>query len=117
VEEVEEPVEEPVEATTPEYQDQNIDIEKTETQMDNSHSGLEKLTSVKSLSRTQTLPYTRERFEVDQILAGQRTLSLPIQPVITSTGQVLVTWYTTDDQENPQNWSNKKKGYVSTLIW
>jgi len=100
---------------TEEDRDEGFDVEKAETHR--SGVGLEKLTSVKSLSRTQTIPYTRERFEVERELIAQRTLSLPIQPVITSTGQVLVTWYTTDDQANPQNWSQKKKSYVSFLIW
>jgi DHA1 family multidrug resistance protein-like MFS transporter len=100
---------------TAEDQDDNVDVEKRATHQ--SRAGLENLTSVKSLSRTQTIPYTRERFEVDQILNAQKTLSLPIQPMITSTGQVLVTWYTTDDQDNPHNWSQKKKSYVSFLIW
>jgi DHA1 family multidrug resistance protein-like MFS transporter len=100
---------------TAQDRNQNFDIEKRETNL--SRAGLEKLSSVKSISRTQTIPFTRERFEADQILAAQRTLSLPIEPVITSTGQILVTWYTTDDQDNPQNWSQKKKSYVSFLIW
>jgi DHA1 family multidrug resistance protein-like MFS transporter len=91
------------------------DVEKTQTSQ--SHQDLNKLTSVKSLSRTQTIPYTRERFEVERELIAQREVSLPIQPEITSTGQILVTWYTTDDQDNPQNWSQKKKSYVSFLIW
>lgn len=100
---------------TQEDKGDDFDIEKTGTQ--GSQAGLDKIQSVKSLSRTQTIPFTRERFELDQQLAAQRTLSLPIQPVITSTGQILVTWYTTDDQDNPQNWSQKKKSWVSFLIW
>lgn len=93
----------------------DFDIEKVGSQ--GSRAGLDKVQSVKSLSRTQTIPFTRERFEIDQELAARRTLSLPIQPVITSSGQILVTWYTTDDQDNPQNWSQKKKSWVSFLIW
>lgn len=100
---------------TQEDKGDNFDIEKSVTQ--GSRAGLDKVQSVKSLSRTQTLPYTRERFEVDQELEARRTLSLPIQPVVTSSGQILVTWYTTDDQDNPQNWSQKKKSWVSFLIW
>jgi MFS transporter, DHA1 family, multidrug resistance protein len=100
---------------TQEDKGDDFDVERSATQR--SHGGLDKITSVKSLSRTQTIPFTRERFELDQQLAAQRTLSLPIQPVITSTGQILVTWYTTDDQDNPQNWSQKKKSWVSFLIW
>jgi DHA1 family multidrug resistance protein-like MFS transporter len=102
-------------AVTAEDRGDNVDMEKAET--NRSRAGLEKLTSVRSIARTQTIPFTRERFEADQILAAQRTLSLPIEPTVTSTGQILVTWYTTDDQDNPQNWSQKKKSYVSFLIW
>jgi DHA1 family multidrug resistance protein-like MFS transporter len=102
-------------AVTAEDPGENVDMEKAETYR--SRAGLEKRISVQSISRTQTIPFTRERFEADQILAAQRTLSLPIEPTITSTGQILVTWYTTDDQDNPQNWSQKKKCYVSFLIW
>jgi DHA1 family multidrug resistance protein-like MFS transporter len=100
---------------TQEDKGDDFDVERSATQ--HSHGGLDKIVSVKSLSRTQTIPFTRERFELDQELAARRTLSLPIQPVITSTGQILVTWYTTDDQDNPQNWSQKKKSWVSFLIW
>jgi MFS transporter, DHA1 family, multidrug resistance protein len=78
---------------------------------------LNKLTSVKTVSRTETTPYTRERYEAERELADLRTKSLPIEPIITSSGQILVTWYTTDDQANPQNWSQRKKGYVACLIW
>jgi DHA1 family multidrug resistance protein-like MFS transporter len=100
---------------TAEDVDEHVDVEKAKTGQ--THQSLNKLTSVKSIARTQTIPYTRERFEVERELIAQRTLSLPIQPEITSTGQILVTWYTTDDQDNPQNWSQKKKSYVSFLIW
>lgn len=93
------------------------DVEKASTSAPHHLNHLRQLDSVKSMQRTQTIPFTRERMEMEQELAAQRTLSLPIQPVITSTGQILVTWYTTDDADNPQNWSQKKKAYVSFLIW
>ncbi|OAK98740.1 benomyl/methotrexate resistance protein [Phaeosphaeriaceae sp. SRC1lsM3a] len=38
--------------------------------------------------------------------------SQPIQPTKTAEGVILVTWYTTDDPENPQNWSRWGKGNV-----
>jgi MFS transporter, DHA1 family, multidrug resistance protein len=98
---------------TAEDASEDIDVEKAKTDQ----QGLGKMTSVKSLLRTETIPFTRERFEVERELIARRTLSLPIEPIITSTGQILVTWYTTDDQDNPQNWSQKKKSYVSFLIW
>ena len=47
----------------------------------------------------------------------RREQSRPIAPEKTSDGIILVDWYTTDDQENPQNWSNKKKGVVVLQIY
>ncbi|ORY09308.1 benomyl/methotrexate resistance protein [Clohesyomyces aquaticus] len=38
--------------------------------------------------------------------------SRPIQPTKTSDGTILVTWYTTDDPANPQNWSFLAKSNV-----
>lgn len=43
--------------------------------------------------------------------------SRPIQPQVTSDGTILVDWYTTDDPENPQNWSNGKKAVVVLQIY
>lgn len=43
--------------------------------------------------------------------------SRPIQPAVTSDGTILVDWYTTDDAENPQNWSPRKKGLVVLQIY
>jgi DHA1 family multidrug resistance protein-like MFS transporter len=101
---------------TVEDRDPDFDIEHAATQQQ-TRAQLEQLTSVKTIDRTQTRPYTRERFDADQIAAAQKTLSIPIEPETTLSGQVLVTWYTTDDPENPQNWSFRKKGYVAFLIW
>jgi len=42
--------------------------------------------------------------------------SRPVQPVKTESGTVLVTWYATDDQANPQKWSVGKKAAVTALI-
>jgi DHA1 family multidrug resistance protein-like MFS transporter len=43
--------------------------------------------------------------------------SRPIVPEKTADGVILVDWYETNDQENPQNWSNKKKGVVVLQIY
>lgn len=48
-------------------------------------------------SRLDTGPYTRERFEVEEELAVEKTVSKPVIPLKTSDGTVLVDWYTTDD--------------------
>jgi DHA1 family multidrug resistance protein-like MFS transporter len=42
--------------------------------------------------------------------------SLVLRPTKTKDGKILVTWYTTDDTENPQNWSSIKKLWVTSLI-
>lgn len=63
------------------------------------------------LSRSSTR-YSVERFEQEQALAMNKTKSLPIAPTTTTDGNILVTWYTTDDPENPQNWSQTKKAMV-----
>lgn len=67
-------------------------------------------------SRAETTPYTEERLEVEAELAIERTKTLPIVPVKTSDGNILVDWYTTDDPANPQNWSLRKKNLVSFVI-
>ena len=46
----------------------------------------------------------------------ERTRSLPIVPVKTSDGVVLVDWWTTDDPEDPQNWPQWKKLIVLLQI-
>jgi len=43
--------------------------------------------------------------------------SRPIAPEVTSDGTILVDWYTTDDPENPQNWTMRKKGLVVLQIY
>ncbi|KIW12473.1 hypothetical protein PV08_09750 [Exophiala spinifera] len=43
--------------------------------------------------------------------------SRPIKPAVTSDGTILVDWYTTDDPENPQNWSRGKKAVVVLQIY
>ena len=62
-----------------------------------------------TLSRTETRPYTQERFEVEQQLETERSKSIVIVPTKTSDGTILVDWYTTDDPANPQNWPPWKK--------
>jgi DHA1 family multidrug resistance protein-like MFS transporter len=43
--------------------------------------------------------------------------SRPIMPEKTADGVILVDWYETNDQENPQNWSSKKKGFAVLQIY
>ena len=46
-----------------------------------------------------------------------RTVSRPIQPTLTSDGTILVDWYSTDDADNPMNWSTSKRVFIVTLIY
>jgi DHA1 family multidrug resistance protein-like MFS transporter len=43
--------------------------------------------------------------------------SRPVVPETLDDGTILVDWYTTDDPENPQNWSLRKKIFVTLQIW
>ena len=67
-------------------------------------------------SRDSTVSRSDERLQVETELAVERTKSLPIVPTKTSDGNILVDWYTTDDPANPQNWSAKKKHFVSFIL-
>ena len=66
----------------------------------------------RTLTRTSTKPYTRERFDAEQALEVERTKSIVLMPTKTADGTILVEWYTTDDSDNPQNWTLGKKWIV-----
>ncbi|KAK9489716.1 major facilitator superfamily domain-containing protein [Lipomyces doorenjongii] len=73
------------------------------------------------LTRTSTAAhritsFTAEQLEAQRELSLERTKSMVIVPTKTVDGIVLVDWYTTDDPDNPQNWSLWKKHFVSLLI-
>ena len=94
------------------------DIEKASRSSDDesdSDSDLERQTTL-GLQRTQTLPFTDERLEIEQRLAIEKTKSRPIVPAKTADGTILADWYNTDDPANPQNWSQKKKALVALQI-
>lgn len=67
-------------------------------------------------TREETAPYSRERFDVEQQLEIKRTQSLSLAPRVTSDGIILVDWYTTDDQDNPLNWSVHKRRFIIFLL-
>ncbi|KAK9242515.1 major facilitator superfamily domain-containing protein [Lipomyces tetrasporus] len=74
------------------------------------------------LTRTSTATRPAAFFTAEHVLEAQlvmsleRTKSAVILPVKTGDGTVLVDWYTTDDPDNPQNWSPWKKHFVALLI-
>lgn len=99
--------------------DETVDtteLEKSETEQPGPYEQAEQVELVRTKSRLETTPYTEERLEIEAELALERTQTKPIVPVKTSDGTVLVEWYTTDDPANPQNWSDKKRFFVSLII-
>ncbi|WPH00814.1 Hypothetical protein R9X50_00364400 [Acrodontium crateriforme] len=82
---------------------------------------LEKATS--QLSRIGTragLAQSHTQAELQQAFTNAslaKEPSRPIIPQVTSDGHILVDWYTTDDPENPQNWSFGKKFFASLQIY
>ena len=68
------------------------------------------------IHRTNTLPYSNERLEIEQKMELEKSMSKPVVPVVTSDGTILADWYSTDDPMNPQNWSQKKKAFVALQI-
>lgn len=46
----------------------------------------------------------------------QRAQSVPIVPKRTKDGAILVDWYFSDDTSNPQNWTDKKRGLIATIL-
>ncbi|KAK1238810.1 hypothetical protein MKX08_005871 [Trichoderma sp. CBMAI-0020] len=49
--------------------------------------------------------------------ANARAQHSTIQPKKLENGTIVVDWYTTDDDENPQNWSSRKKLFVVLQIY
>ncbi|KAF5014333.1 hypothetical protein F66182_14716, partial [Fusarium sp. NRRL 66182] len=77
---------------------------------------IESLQAVRTITSVRTVPYGHERFEAEQQLEIQRTKTIPIVPRKTDDGTILVDWYTSDDPANPQNWSSRKKSFVTLII-
>ncbi|KAJ5391367.1 major facilitator superfamily domain-containing protein [Penicillium cosmopolitanum] len=91
--------------------------EKPEEQPSRPSASSDEETAV--LSRTSTLsttPFTEARLEAEARDEIERVKSMPIVPTRTKDGAVLVDWYYTDDAENPHNWSNSKRAWMTTLI-
>ena len=90
------------------------------------HANRDSLRAQRTLSKVMTRPdmnkvATRKDLEQQYTAATQQQSfqKQPTQPIVpqkTEDGIILVDWYTTDDQDNPQNWSSKKKGVVVLQI-
>ena len=96
----------------------NSGIYRAETAPD-----LEKTTTIRTeLSRVGTKAALEKSYTQADLQAAFSAATLapepsrPIIPERTSDGTILVDWYTTDDPENPQNWSQGKKAAASLQI-
>ena len=111
---------EPIEAVEEPVEDDREDLERLDTVKD-----LEKSTTLRStMSRVNTrsaLKQSTTRLELEEAFRQAthdltKEASRPILPERTSDGTILVDWYTTDDPENPQNWSQGKKAITAAQI-
>ncbi|PSN69880.1 MFS general substrate transporter [Corynespora cassiicola Philippines] len=106
---------EPVEA--PEVAERDVEKAESSSSDDENATNFRRVAShASSLHRVATLPYTAERLAADQALALEKTQSKPITPEKTANGTIIVDWWATDDPENPQNWSWKKKATTALII-
>lgn len=110
------------------YPDPETILEKDDADED-SQSDLEKIQTVRTAhtARTQisrvgtrtALQKSISRADLEQqfsLAAVEKGPSRPIEPETLDDGTILVDWYTTDDAENPQNWSFGKKAVVLLQI-
>jgi DHA1 family multidrug resistance protein-like MFS transporter len=58
-----------------------------------------------------------EDLEAETPTFTKDTIPKPLYTTRASEGMLLVGWYSTHDDENPQNWSNLKRYSVGILIW
>jgi DHA1 family multidrug resistance protein-like MFS transporter len=109
------------------------DLEKVETALDlekvpsriagapsasSASSDLEPKESVtpSNLQRIRTLPYTQQRLAEDIAAHRTHTAAHAFAPIKTADGLILVDWYSSDDAEDPQNWSQAKKAWTAFLV-
>jgi DHA1 family multidrug resistance protein-like MFS transporter len=107
-------------------------LEKVVTENDTestAESGLDKIQTARTqhTARTQisrvgtktALAKSISRADLEQqfsLATVERGPTRPIKPEKLDDGTILVDWYTTDDPENPQNWSFGKKAVVLLQI-
>ncbi|GME46022.1 Benomyl methotrexate resistance protein [Neofusicoccum parvum] len=106
-----------------------IDLEKTRTAetvrtgrtslyksatANTARTGLERVGTRTALQQSATRADLEQQFTNATLERGP---TMQIAPTHLDDGTTLVDWYTTDDPDNPQNWSSKKKGFVAAQIY
>jgi DHA1 family multidrug resistance protein-like MFS transporter len=114
------------------YPDPETVLEKAETHEESSDSELEYIKTVQTnrtahTARTQisrvgtktALEKSISHADLEQqfsLASIEKGPTRPIEPETLDDGTILVDWYTTDDADNPQNWSFGKKAIVLAQI-
>ena len=96
------------------HSDRDRDLEKAVS----NRSRLSRVSTHSALASAHTQADLQASFS--EVTAGPplvKEQSRPIIPQRTADGTILVDWYTTDDVENPQQWSTGKKAIASTQIY
>ncbi|KAL0930467.1 major facilitator superfamily transporter [Colletotrichum truncatum] len=69
-----------------------------------------------SKTRDETDPSTEELAKVDNEQELNESTSLPISPRMEN-GVILVDWYTSNDADNPLNWSHFRRGLITFFLY
>jgi DHA1 family multidrug resistance protein-like MFS transporter len=87
------------------------------------HSLKAKLTMSRIMSRPNIIDRSYTMMDVEEAFKAAVDLEnicqqpcRRIKPEVDANGYTIVDWYTTTDDENPQNWSSKKKGFVTLQL-
>lgn len=88
----------------------SVQMRKTKTRRE----GAERVISRTALSNSATQADLQREYTIASLAKGP---SEPIHPTTLQDGTTLVDFYDTDDPENPQNYSSKKKMFVAAQIW
>ncbi|KAI3329428.1 major facilitator superfamily transporter [Xylariaceae sp. AK1471] len=102
----------PSDASTLCPDDEKIQIEKD----DEIPSPPEGISSSGTRSPAETLSNAEHDAKGDIEQAIEKVKSIPIVPRRTADGIILVDWYSTDDPENPQNWTNLRRLMVTFIL-
>ncbi|TFB00124.1 Caffeine resistance protein 5 [Trichoderma ghanense] len=78
---------------------------------------LSKITSRSQMSRVGSLAALQQEYSAATLQENVRSQHSIIHPKKLESGITLVDWYSTDDADNPQNWSSKKKVFVVLQIY
>lgn len=95
--------------------DKNEDFDTENAATENPQSDAQRLEAAAADTQSTNGSERGAKSDIEHGLDPQRSMS--IRPHVTNDGKTLVTWYSTDDPVNPQNWSQGKKFFVSGLIW